>query len=690
MKYACLLCLTTPPTVPSDVPRACSVKELNEIRFSAQADGLFVTTGTVQSAHADPHQAPVVLEDDGRRTKVFMSPTLPLPRVGDRIAVTCRKLIKSDHDKILAVRALETVGKGPVSPPLRIRLGELDDRRYDLFTVITEGTVVDILPDEVDARYCIWLLKDGAAQIPMFVRTTVSTDGQIGARLRVTADFERQLGGQRRFPRPCLVAGAPNFEMLAPPADPFDAPPLDPGDYLTAQEVRTMDRRTLEGFVLATWNGNSIMLRVGNVVAHVRLRHEHTLPAAGSRIRASGYPDTDLYRIILTDAVWQKSSAATTAPTDDEPIIRSIAQVVHSVGAQREITGQAHGTLLRLKGTVKSFSPAKRTIRRFVLETDGESVPVDFGSCPEIEERLQTGCTVEVTGRCLLSVDSDKGHLGFPQISGVSLLLRTADDLRILSTPSWWTPQRLFALIILLIILLTGIAIWNRFLNHIVTRRGRQLYRADIARASEALRVEERTRLAIELHDSLSQNLTGIALQINAGRNKLAAQALKSCREDLRNCLWDLRNNAIDCASMDEAIRQTLAPHVEDVALSVRFNVPRRVLSDNTAYAIIRIVRELVTNAIRHGHAANVHVAGSLGTDRLLFSVRDDGSGFDPASRPGVDEGHFGLQGVCERVTSLGGDVTIDSAVGRGAKIIVTIPISKNSEHTRKWTRHAS
>jgi len=89
------------------------------------------------------------------------------------------------------------------------------------------------------------------------------------------------------------------------------------------------------------------------------------------------------------------------------------------------------------------------------------------------------------------------------------------------------------------------------------------------------LKVEERTRLSVELHDTITQMLTGISLEIDAARDfaqsdpkemnrhlDLAARTLSSCRNDLRNCMWDLRNQTLDDLTLDDAIRRTLAPHL--------------------------------------------------------------------------------------------------------------------------------
>ena len=124
---------------------------------------------------------------------------------------------------------------------------------------------------------------------------------------------------------------------------------------------------------------------------------------------------------------------------------------------------------------------------------------------------------------------------------------------------------------------------------------------------------------------------------------------------------------------MDEAIRQTLAPHVAGIEVALRFNVPRERISDNTTHAILRIIRELVVNAIRHGHAKKIWIAGGVDGDRLVFSVRDNGSGFDPATAPGFAEGHYGLVGITERVESFEGDFSIESSPGKGTRASVKL-----------------
>ena len=69
----------------------------------------------------------------------------------------------------------------------------------------------------------------------------------------------------------------------------------------------------------------------------------------------------------------------------------------------------------------------------------------------------------------------------------------------------------------------------------------------------------------------------------------------------------------------------------------------------------------------------------SIEGDRLLFSVADNGSGFDPATRPGMEQGHFGLEGVMERVKALDGMADIVSAPGKGTRITINIPLPEEA-----------
>ena len=96
--------------------------------------------------------------------------------------------------------------------------------------------------------------------------------------------------------------------------------------------------------------------------------------------------------------------------------------------------------------------------------------------------------------------------------------MRTPSDVSVLSRPPWWTTGRLLAVIGSLLVALTAILAWNVVLNRTAERRGHQLMREQIGRAKANLKAEERTRLAVELHDSLAQSLTGASMEIETAK----------------------------------------------------------------------------------------------------------------------------------------------------------------------------
>ena len=368
---------------------------------------------------------------------------------------------------------------------------------------------------------------------------------------------------------------------------------------------------------------------------------------------------------------------------------RISAQAVMTSGA---ISPQLHGQQVCLRGTVRSLRENASGDGIVTIESEGILVPVVTRK--EDLQDLVPDCVIEATGICVFSIEDWRPSTPIPRITGFSVVTRDHGDIAIISRPSWWTPAKLLAVIGGFAVILVAILIWNASLRMLANRRGHALLKARIGNATEKLKVEERTRLAVELHDSLAQNLSGISMELESAINfsdedlpemrrhlSIAAKALKSSREDLRNCLFDLRSQALEDPSLSSAIVKTLQPHLYGAKLSVRFNVPRKSLYDNTVQALLRAIRELVINGIRHGKATEIKVAGEMDKDGLKCSVRDNGCGFDPDDCPGVLKGHFGLQGVRERIHGLGGTVTISSAPGKGTKTVITIRSPKGTRH---------
>ena len=333
------------------------------------------------------------------------------------------------------------------------------------------------------------------------------------------------------------------------------------------------------------------------------------------------------------------------------------------------------------------------------LDDGTHSVDVTCGTGVNLA-KIAEESKVQVTGICIMEAEAWRPNSIIPKITDISVVVSNAEDVTVVEGPPWLTPARLIYAIIALTAVLLAIMAWNITLRTLVARRSRQLLKSEIAKADAQLRISERTRLAAELHDSVAQDLSGVSLQIDAAarlvdgdrdrlakRLELASIALKSCRVELRNCLWELRNQALDEPDMKSAIEHSLSPYISDAHLAVRFDVRRSAISDNTAHALLSVIRELVTNALRHGEASQVKVSGSLGKNGLSCTVEDNGRGFDPGSCPGVAQGHFGLTGIRERLGPLHAKMEISSRPGKGTTVTISIPSTPKTDNSEWKTK---
>ena len=193
---------------------------------------------------------------------------------------------------------------------------------------------------------------------------------------------------------------------------------------------------------------------------------------------------------------------------------------------------------------------------------------------------------------------------------------------------------------------------------------------------ADAAALEERRRLARELHDGLAQELAFIATQSRWLSRQIGRPEIDPLVVAAERALDESRS-AISALTrpLDEPLDAALAQAAEDVAnrLGVRVKLALEEgveVTPSAREALVRIVREAVSNTVRHGDATCVTV-GLSGGDGVRVSVEDDGVGFDPAERNG---GGFGLTSMSERARALGGELSVSSGPGQGTRIEVVIP----------------
>ena len=217
-------------------------------------------------------------------------------------------------------------------------------------------------------------------------------------------------------------------------------------------------------------------------------------------------------------------------------------------------------------------------------------------------------------------------------------------------------------------------------------------------------RVKERTRIARELHDTLLQSFQGLMLLFQTQVSRLPPSQTKAVLEkaldtgreailEVRDAIYDLRSSTMVTNELVEAVR-SLGDELASQA-SARFSLtvegaPRK-LQPIVRDEICRIAREALRNASSHAKARRIEAGIRYGDKVLRVSIRDDGRGMGPEIVEGGVIRHYGLRGMCERATRIGGQLSVWSAKGAGTEIELNIPGSiaygTAPTPTRWWRR---
>ena len=196
----------------------------------------------------------------------------------------------------------------------------------------------------------------------------------------------------------------------------------------------------------------------------------------------------------------------------------------------------------------------------------------------------------------------------------------------------------------------------------------------------------ERNRLARELHDTLAHTLTALSVQLETAKayfevdpsaaEELIDKSLHATRAGLvetRLALKSLRAGPLDDLGILLALRKLAEESASRARLELHLTVPDKIepLSPDVEQAVYRVAQEAVTNVVNHANARNLTMQLSLQGGRVALMVRDDGMGFDAKHRDPA--GRFGLAGMRERAQLAGGHLTVESVVGEGTAINLTI-----------------
>lgn len=208
--------------------------------------------------------------------------------------------------------------------------------------------------------------------------------------------------------------------------------------------------------------------------------------------------------------------------------------------------------------------------------------------------------------------------------------------------------------------------------------------------------LNERTRLAREMHDTLIQGCVSVSALLEAylslgpkeadAREDLmtcARTQLRTTIDEAREAVWNLRQKPAAVrslgpflASISDQVQRELGIPVEYVITGQPFEFQR-----DTIHEVLMVLREAIYNAVRHGHPSHVQIAACFGKDECELRVVDNGIGFDPETLRSLQLGHYGLTGMQERIQRIGGRFVVNSKAGVGTEIVLYVSKDTSLPH---------
>jgi signal transduction histidine kinase len=199
--------------------------------------------------------------------------------------------------------------------------------------------------------------------------------------------------------------------------------------------------------------------------------------------------------------------------------------------------------------------------------------------------------------------------------------------------------------------------------------------------------LEERNRMACEIHDTLAQEFAGILLHLEAAKSscetKTASEYLarakelaKSGLEDARRMLLGLRPKSLEGAHLPDALCQLAQSFSRDCGIHCTFRASGRSpkLSEEIENELYRVAQEALCNVRKHSHAASVCILLSYRSGGVVLAIKDNGQGFAIKQSQAGAHG-FGLPAMCERANRLGGRMDINTRQGTGTEVRMSVPL---------------
>lgn len=363
-------------------------------------------------------------------------------------------------------------------------------------------------------------------------------------------------------------------------------------------------------------------------------------PAAGDVVEIEGSPSLEGGRVVFAAKKWKKTGTdelPEARPADEDDLVFAGDRNSGVNWLRVEVAGRA----------------IDLTSRGFAMDVGGVPVNVFIADPPAfLSDCGSTHPKVRVRGVAELMLDQATLFSDSRYVMGVKINVSDAADISLEPDLAYLAARRdrrvMFAGAALVALLAAGLA----FFAVVIFRQRRRNFRVNTVMA-------ERKRMADDLHDTIEQHLAGAIMLVRLGKSKEAQDVLAHAKREMRDIVWGLMNDDMMRLSPPEMLREMA--RIENRKGIYRVDTKLEGLPESMDARSMRdlslIVREAIGNAVKHGGAKKIAIAGEATERGWRLRVANDGAVFDPAAAPGPSEGHFGVEGMRQRARRIGAKI---------------------------------
>ena len=578
-----------------------------------------------------------------------------------------------DFAPIINVKRMVRLSEGRMPEPVRPTWSQLINGSLDAQFVELEGIIT-----KVDGSVATLLTHWGKTDVTVTGRHPLAL-GQYEnmlVRLRgcLLAAWDKS-SGQVRVGELRLASVTVTTD-LSVTADPFAAPMKSLAELFRFDaQASAFQRVRVTGQIVSQREDEFFLLTEGGGLRFIS--KEGSALRIGDVVEAAGFPQLGGPSPVLREAVARKLS---TAPL---PAARQL-------GPGNLLLAENDAMRVRVEGVLVSVRGAAGGVTLLEMRAGPRPYSARLSFKPEAIPSLRLDSTLELTGTY---AGQGNSRITERKMDTFELLVDSPTDVRVVALPQWWTLRRLLAVLGALLVVLAAAMLWAFQLRRRV--EGQTLIIREKVEREATL--EERTRIARELHDTLVQALAGVSFQLGAvagamrGLPAEALQMLERARlmvrhgqEEARRTVRNLRMFELEVGDLPGALAQMTQDAANGMPVKIETVVhgTPAPLPGAVENHLLRIGQEAMTNALKHGQAKSIRFDLRYAPESVEITVADDGRGFEFPQNTPSEAGHFGLLGMRERANKIGGTFNLTSQPGRGTTVIVRVPRTKQNSTT--------